>query len=167
MKLRTYVPVFVIGLAAVPLTATADTTVFRCTEPGGRVLYTDYPCRNANVVELHAGKADTAAAARLARAQAALDAGMEQWRAEDARDAARRAAFADARDLAAAAQPPAPVPVDDYGPVYWGLGPVWPQHLRDKPPRRLGPGTGRPPVAPMPARSPTPRPTRPPLQQPR
>lgn len=163
MKLPTFVPVVVFGLVTAPLTAIADTAVFRCTEPGGRVLYTDYPCRNADLVELHPGKADPAAAARLARAQAALDAGMGQRRAEDARDAARRAAFADARDLAAAAQPPAPatVPVDDYAPVYWGT--VWPQYRHGKPPRNIGPPAGRPPMAPTPARSAAPRPTRPPL----
>ena len=139
----------------------ADTTVLRCVDPGGRVLYTDVPCRNAAVVELYPGAADPAAAQRLRQAQAMLDAGMDKRRAEDARDAERREAFAQARDAALAAQPPEVVPVVDYWPVYGGyVVPIGPRPHHGGSPKHVGPSKPRPPSggkAPRPSRAEPPR----------
>ena len=150
------VAVAAMGLAAASACA-ADTTVYRCVE-SGRVLYTDFPCRNAAKLEIDPGKADPAATRRLAEAQAALDAGMVQWRADDARDAARQEALAAAREAARAAAPPEPQPVaDDYWPIYGGyVGPVRPRPRPHHavPPRHdrhgmtMPPANGKPPRPP-------------------
>ncbi len=141
-----------VAILCVATPAVAQTSVYRCVEPGGRVLYTDYACRNGEVVELHPGKADPDAAKRRADAQATLDAGMDRRRADEAREAERRAALADAQALARASQPPAPpepAPVLDYWPLYGGyVGPVRPHPrppLAHPPTRPKPPGTGRPP----------------------
>ena len=148
-------------LLASPVARAADTAVFRCVEPGGRVLYTDVPCRNAAVVELHPGTADPAAAQRLKQAQATLDAGMAKLRAEEARDAERAEAFALARAAALASQPPAPAPVADYWPVYGGyVGPIRPRPHHGVSGRPIGPSKPRAPAggkAPRPPRHELPR----------
>ena len=116
-------------LLALPGSGAAETPVYRCVE-GGRVLYADYPCRNAEVVELHPGTADPEAGRRRAQAQATLDAGMEQLRAEKAREADRRAAIADAEAYAWAAPFPEPIagPAVESWPVFGGYyGPVRPR----------------------------------------
>jgi Domain of unknown function (DUF4124) len=148
-------------LIASPAARAADTSVFRCVDPGGRVLYTDVPCRNAAVVELHPGAADPAAAQRLRQAQAMLDAGMDKRRAEDARDAERREAFAQARDAALAAQPPEPAPVVDYWPVYGGyVGPIRPRPHHGVSPKHVGPSKPRPPTGGKPPHPPRTEPPR-------
>ena len=149
-------------LVAPPVARGADTAVFRCVEQGGRVLYTDVPCRNAVVVDLHPGTADPAAAQRLKQAQATLDAGMARLRADEAREAERAQAYALSRAAALAAQPPEPAPVADYWPVYGGfVGPIRPRHHHGVSPRPIGPGKPRPPQSgakpPRPPRTDAPR----------
>jgi hypothetical protein len=138
----------VLGIAAWLIAASAgaaETTVYRCVE-SGRVLYTDYPCRNAKKLEIDPGSADPAAARRLADAQAALDAGMARWRADEAREAARREALAEA-DAARAMAAPEPVQfADGYWPWYGAyVGPVRPRPHRAVPLRHDRPGMARPP----------------------
>jgi uncharacterized protein DUF4124 len=142
-------------LTASPLVRAAETTVFRCVEPGGRVLYTDAPCRNAAVIELHPGTADPAAAQRLKQAQATLDAGMDKLRAEQARDAERAEAMAQARAAALASQPPESAPALDYWPLYGGyVGPIRPRPHHDASPRHVGSSKPRPPAGAKPPRPP-------------
>ena len=62
--------------------------VYRCTEPGGTVLYADYPCKGGAQVDIRAGTAAPDATERLARARDELD-----------RSAARRAAAEEAAAL--------------------------------------------------------------------
>jgi len=121
---------------------TADTTVYRCPDGKGRVLYTDVPCRNAEVVDLRPGEAAPGAAQRLAAAQAELDAGMQAYRAAEAAAAAQRAATAFVPMSPYAAPPIADAPYEDFG--YWpwyGGGllnrpdhrprpPSWPPHVQ-------------------------------------
>jgi hypothetical protein len=145
-------------LLAVRANAAGEATVFRCVEPNGRVLYTDVACRNADVVELHPGKADPAAAQLLAYAQGVLDAGMERLRAQQAQEAERNAALAAAWAAQAPSQPPQPVDVaDTYWPVYGFVPTVRPRPphvvpIRDRPPngRPQRPGKAPPPPRPMP-----------------
>ena len=138
-----------------------DTTVYRCVE-SGRVLYTDYPCRNASKLEINPGSADPAAARRLADAQMELDAGMAKWRADEAREAARREALA--LETARAMPTPDPLAVaDGYWPWYGGgayLGPVRPRPNRAVPLRHDRPAMTRPP-------SNSNKPPRPPRVEPR
>ena len=70
--------------------AGADAQVYKCTQPNGTVLYTDTPCKGGTAVDIRLGPADPAASARLAHAQADLDAVAVQRRAEEEIAAARR-----------------------------------------------------------------------------
>src|SRR2546426_11993848 len=68
----------------------ADAQVYKCTQPNGTVLYTDTPCKGGTAVDIRLGPADPAAPARLAHAQAELDAVGVRRRAEEEIAAARR-----------------------------------------------------------------------------
>lgn len=121
-------------------TAAADAPVFRCAQPDGRVLYTDVPCAGGAQVDIHPGKADPAAAERLARAQALLDAAAAQRKADLAREAAQRQQYAQMRDAAAAAAAAATPPdTSGYGFDYYGSGygyvPVYGGSVKPRPPR--------------------------------
>ena len=70
--------------------AGAEAQVYKCAQPNGTVLYTDQPCKGGTVVDIRLGPADPAAPARLAHAQAELDAAAAQRRAEEEIAAARR-----------------------------------------------------------------------------
>ena len=70
--------------------AGADVQIYKCTQPNGTVLYTDLPCKGGTAVDIRLGPADPAAPARLAHAQAELDAAAAQRRAEEEIAAARR-----------------------------------------------------------------------------
>jgi hypothetical protein len=70
--------------------AGADVQVYKCAQPSGTVLYTDHPCKGGTALDIRLGPADPAAPARLAHAQAELDAAAAQRRAEEEMAAARR-----------------------------------------------------------------------------
>jgi hypothetical protein len=70
--------------------AGADAQVYKCTQPNGTVLYTDRPCEGGTAVDIRLGPTDPAASARLAHAQAELDAVAAQRRAEEEIAAPRR-----------------------------------------------------------------------------
>ena len=100
--------------------AEADARVYKCTQPNGTVLYTDVPCKDGTAVDIRLGPADPAAPARLAHAQAELDAVAAQRRAEE--EIARREELSRLHLEAEAEQGPtvplADYPNVDYGPVY-------------------------------------------------
>ena len=107
--------------------AGAEAQVYKCAQPNGTVLYTDQPCKGGTVVDIRLGPVDPAAPARLAHAQAELDAVAAQRRAEEEIAAARR------EDLnrlhlepEAEQEPTAPLadyPDVAYGPMYGPYGP--------------------------------------------
>ncbi len=70
--------------------AGADVQVYKCVQPNGTALYTDRPCKGGTVLDIGLAPADPAAPARLAHAQAELDAAATQRRAEEAMAATRR-----------------------------------------------------------------------------
>ena len=102
--------------------AGADAQVFKCTQPNGTVLYTDRPCKGGTAVDIRLGPPDPAAPARLAHAQAELDAVAAQRRAEEEIAAARREELNRLHLEAEAKQEPTATLVDypdvAYGPMY-------------------------------------------------
>ena len=103
-----------LALAALSLLAPgAQSAVYRCSQPGGVVLYSDTPCDGGAVVDIHPGSADPSAKERLARAQAELDRAAAERRAQEQFEAIRREEM---RREAQAAQYPAepPAPPDAY-----------------------------------------------------
>jgi hypothetical protein len=140
---------FALGLAAaVSITcAAAETPVYKCMQDGV-ALYTDTPCKDAALVEIHPGVADPAARVRLERAQAALDRSAVRRKANEELESARRDEIASLRREAEAVRSPieAPVAYPDAGYVpAWGYySPARPHRAR--PPKRLD----RPRFAPPP-----------------
>ena len=120
----------------------AQTTVapvYRCTEPGGAVLYADYPCKGGAQVDIRPGTAAADATERLARARDELDRSAarravadEAATLRDARDARR-----EALDVASYPAPAVTAPDVSYLPAYGYLMPRAKSH-RPK---------GRPPAA--------------------
>jgi len=108
-----------VGLASLSLVApAAESAIYRCAQPGGAVLYSDYPCDGAKVLDIHPGAADPNAQERLARAQAELDRAAADRRAREQFEAARREEL---RREAGAAQNAPPPPVGSpelYGTAY-------------------------------------------------
>jgi hypothetical protein len=102
--------------------AGADAQVYKCTQPNGTVLYTDTLCKGGTAVDIRVAPADPAAAARLAHAQADLDAAAVQRRAEEEIAAAHREELNRLHLEAEAEQgPTAPLadyPYVTYDPVY-------------------------------------------------
>ena len=101
--------------------AGADPQVYKCPQPNGTVLYTDRLCKGATALDIRLGPADPVAPARLAHAQAALDAAVAQRKAEEQRAAARSEEFNRLR-LEAEAEQEATAPVADYPFGVYGLG---------------------------------------------
>jgi hypothetical protein len=121
--------------------AEADAQVYKCTQPNGTVLYTDRACKGGIAVDIRLGPTDPAAPARLAHAQAELDAAAAQQSTEEEIAATRREELNRLQLEAEAAEqgPPAPLadyPYEDYGPYGTGYGPY-----REHPPRRGPPST--------------------------
>ena len=99
--------------------AGADAQVYKCTQPNGTVLYTDNPCKGGTAVDIRLGPADPAAPARLAHAEAELDAAATQRRAEEEIAAARREELIRLHLAAQAEQGPT-APLADYPDVAYG-----------------------------------------------
>ena len=97
--------------------AAADAQVYKCTQPNGTVLYTDTPCKGGTAVDIRLGPADPAASARLAHAQAELDAVAVQRRAEEEIAAARREEL-NRLHLEAEAEQGTTAPLADYPVTY-------------------------------------------------
>src|SRR5207244_11185887 len=92
----------------------AQGTVYRCAQAGGAVLYSDYPCDGASVVDIRPGSADPNAKERLAHAQAELDRAAAERRAREQFEAARREEMARGRQAARDAAEPPPTAPDTY-----------------------------------------------------
>ncbi len=123
--------------------AGADAQVYKCTQPNGTALYTDRACKGSTEVDIRLGPTDPAGPARLARAQAELDAAAAQHRAEEDIAAARREELNRLQLEAEAAEqgPTAPLadyPYANYGPYGSGYGPY-----KEHPPRRGSPSKQR------------------------
>jgi hypothetical protein len=121
--------------------AGADAQVYKCTQPNGTALYTDRACKGGTAVDIRLGPVDPAAPARLADAQAELDAAAAQHRAEEEIAASRGEELNRLQlETEAAEQGPraalADYPYEDYGPYGTGYGPY-----RERPPRRGSPST--------------------------
>ena len=99
--------------------AAAEAQVYKCTQPNSSVLYTDRPCKGGTAVDIRLGPADPAAPARLAHAQAELDAAAAQRRAEEEMAAARDEDLNRLHLEAEAEQEPTP-PLADYPDVAYG-----------------------------------------------
>jgi hypothetical protein len=116
----------VLALSALSLGITdaagADAQVYKCAQPNGTVLYTDQPCKGGTAIDIRLGPADPAAPARLAHAQAELDAVATQRRAEEEIAAARREDLDRLHPEAEAEQEPT-APLADYPDV--GYGPMY------------------------------------------
>jgi hypothetical protein len=114
----------------------AQGAVYRCAQSGGAVLYSDYPCDGASVVDIRPGSADPNAKERLARAQAELDRAAAERRAREQFEAARREEMA--REAQAAPYMTEPPPPDAYyGTAYDFYAPFVPaDRLRDGAHRR-------------------------------
>jgi len=69
------------------------TPVYRCVEPGGRVLYADYPCQGGARVDIRPGVPAPDATERLARARDELDRAAARRQAIDDAAALQREAF--------------------------------------------------------------------------
>src|SRR5690349_12406880 len=89
-------------------------TVYRCSQASGAVLYSDYPCDGASVVDIRPGSADPNAKERLARAQAELDRAAAERRAREQFDAARREEMAREAQAAPYVAESPPAPPDGY-----------------------------------------------------
>src|ERR1700682_5982165 len=140
---------FALGLApAVGTTcAAAETPVYKCTQDGV-ALYTDTPCKDAALVEIHPGVADPAARVRLERAQAALDRSAVRRKANEELESARRNEIAslrrEAEEVRGPIEPPVASPDAGYVPAWGYYSPARPHRAR--PPKRLA----RPRFAPPP-----------------
>ena len=83
------------SIAAMPLLVAAavaygaNASIYRCQQSDGTMLYTDYPCDGAKVVDIHPGAAAPDAKERLLRAQTELERAAADRRALE-REAAQR-----------------------------------------------------------------------------
>lgn len=131
---------FALGLTTVFSTtcAAAEMPVYKCTQDGV-ALYTDTPCKDAALVEIHPGVADPDAQVRLERAQAALDRSAARRKANEELESARRNEIASLRQEAEAVrgpiEPPVAYPDAGYVPAWGYYSPARPHRAR--PPKRL------------------------------
>jgi len=117
--------------------------VYRCMEPGGKVLYADFPCKGGAQVDIRPGAPAPDATERLARARDELDRAAARRQASDDAAALQREALALRRqemDVARYADsgtyPPDASYLSGYG---YGYYPPYVAHHRPK---------ARPPVKP-------------------
>ena len=75
---------FVVAAAALAGVPNAHAQVYKCIQPGGRVLYSDVACQGGAIVDANGGAPSPAAVRQLAHDNAAFDRKMEARRnAED------------------------------------------------------------------------------------
>ena len=101
--------------------AQAPAPIYKCRQPGGAILYADYPCKNGAVVDLRPGTAAPDARERLARAQDELDRAAARRQALEAAEFAQRSELAQRR-LAWEAAAAADAPIVTYQPAYGYYG---------------------------------------------
>jgi hypothetical protein len=74
----------ILAIGAIAWASSAMAQVYKCTQEGGRVLYSDSPCKRGAIVDVNGGAANPAAVRQLARDNAAFDRRMAARRvAED------------------------------------------------------------------------------------
>lgn len=115
--------------------------VYKCTQPGGTVLYADYPCKGGAAVDIRPGVAAPDASEQLARARDEIDRAAAQRQAIDAAIALRSRETDWQRD-AMAAQPAgatAYAPDTSYVPAYGYYGRHASAHAHRPKPRRVDP----------------------------
>jgi hypothetical protein len=98
----------------------AQGPIYKCAQPDGTPLYSDYPC-GGTVVDVHPGSADPNAKERLARAQAELDRAAAARRASEQEIAARREELDQLRRQSDAAQNMVE-PASNASDIYYGSG---------------------------------------------
>jgi len=131
-------PAFVATLAflafATSANAAAQATsvpVYRCTEPGGKVLYADFPCKGGTQVDIRPGAPAPDATERLARARDELDrAAARRQATDDAAALQREALYQRQQELDAARYANAGnyAPDTSYLPAYGFYPPYVPAH---------------------------------------
>jgi hypothetical protein len=89
-------------------TEVAPSSVYKCRQPNGTVLYQDYACKDGVVVDIKPDAADPAAIRRLERAQAEDQREAARRRAREASEERHREALERMRSEAEAAQVYAP-----------------------------------------------------------
>ena len=82
----------------------AAAQVYKCTQEGGRVLYSDTPCKGGTLVDVRAGADNPGAVTRLARDNAAFDDRMAVRRAAEDEAQFRRQQLSAQFEMAQAAQ---------------------------------------------------------------
>lgn len=114
----------------------ADAAVYKCTQAGGTVLYSDIPCKGGTVVDVRSGEADPGAIARLEHDRAEFDRNMITRRAVDEAAAIRREALNAQLRQAEAARQMAEAAADTspqyYGPVYGFVAPRVKRHAHPR-----------------------------------
>lgn len=115
--------------------------VYKCPQPGGTVLYADYPCKGGAAVDIRPGVAAPDASEQLARARDEIDRAAARRQAIDAAIALRSRETDWQRD-AMAAQPAgatAYAPDTSYVPAYGYYGRHASAHAHRPKPRRVDP----------------------------
>jgi hypothetical protein len=117
--LRTAVLAIVtVGVATWAASATAQ--IYKCAQEGGRVLYSDMPCKGGAAIDVRVGTANPAAVTQLARDNAAFDRKMAARRAAEDQAEFRRQQLNAQIEAAKAAQGGAMA--SDSGPYYYAPG---------------------------------------------
>ena len=110
------------------------TTVYKCPQPNGAVLYADYPCKGGAIVDIRPGSAAPDAMQRLEHARNELERAAVRRQASDERAALRREELDQRRRELEAAQSmefAAISPDSTYVPAYGFYGP-YVKHRSDR-----------------------------------
>jgi hypothetical protein len=112
----------------------ADTRIYKCAQPNGRVLYTDQACKGGTVVDIRLDPVDPNALTRLTRAGAELDVAEAQRRAHGA-EQARRDESNQLQPQMESEQEPVPLAEDGYfdDEPWYGSSPNYRHHRRSAP----------------------------------
>lgn len=109
-----------LAVGAVACGSSASAQVYKCTQAGGRVLYSDAPCKDGTLVDVRGGADNPAAVMQLARDNAAFDQRMAVRRvAEDEAEFRRQQLNAQLEMARAAESTPT---ASDAGPYYYTPG---------------------------------------------
>ena len=127
-----------VALAACVATFAHASTIYRCSDGAGGVLYADSPCAGGRVVEVPASKVDPLARERLQRDLEAFD---KRQALRDAERARQQEQLAQLRRSGANAGPAEPAEPAPYYPYAYGFAPYY---VPPQPPPRPRPRPVRP-----------------------
>lgn len=82
-----------LSIVVAAFASTAGATIYKCTQSGGTVLYSDIPCKDGAIVDVRPGEADPGAIERLERERVEFERNMVTRRAADEAAAVRREAL--------------------------------------------------------------------------